>query len=121
MPESEWISPSDVILEDESTESGVQDFLEKENQLLSTTKKNAENRQPTGRVVGIIKRKWRQYCGILQEGSNGLYHLFLPSDRKIPKVRIETRQSEFLKTQKIIVAIDSWLRHSRYPSVSKLE
>ena len=25
-----------------------------------------ELRQPTGRVIGIIKRKWRQYCGILQ-------------------------------------------------------
>lgn len=23
-------------------------------------------KQPTGRVVGIIRRKWRQYCGILQ-------------------------------------------------------
>lgn len=23
-------------------------------------------REPTGRVVGIIRRKWRQYCGILQ-------------------------------------------------------
>lgn len=22
-------------------------------------------REPTGRVVGIIRRKWRQYCGIL--------------------------------------------------------
>ena len=22
---------------------------------------------PTGRVVGVIKRKWRQYCGILQK------------------------------------------------------
>jgi exosome complex exonuclease DIS3/RRP44 len=25
-----------------------------------------ELRQTTGRVVGIIKRNWRQYCGILQ-------------------------------------------------------
>lgn len=25
-----------------------------------------ELRQPTGKIVGIIKRNWRQYCGILQ-------------------------------------------------------
>lgn len=24
-------------------------------------------KQPTGRVVGILKRKWRQYCGILKK------------------------------------------------------
>ena len=27
----------------------------------------AEERTPTGKIVGIIRRKWRQYCGILQE------------------------------------------------------
>lgn len=43
-------------------------------------------------------------------------HLFVPAERKIPKVRIETRQSETLSSQRIIVAIDSWPRNSRYPS-----
>lgn len=42
-------------------------------------------------------------------------HLFVPAERKIPKVRIETRQSETLCSQRIIVAIDSWPRNSRYP------
>lgn len=42
-------------------------------------------------------------------------HLFVPAERKIPKVRIETRQAELLSTQRIIVAIDSWPRNSRYP------
>lgn len=117
LPEDQWLSPSEVILEDESTDVGVKEVIEKENQLLSGTV-SKEARKPTGKIVGIIKRKWRQYCGILQVGSNNLYHLFVPADRRIPKVRIETRQSEFLKTQKIIVAIDSWPRHSRYPNVS---
>ena len=31
----------------------------------------AANVQPTGKVVGIVKRNWRQYCGVL-----------LPSDKK---------------------------------------
>lgn len=42
-------------------------------------------------------------------------HLFVPAERKIPRVRIETRQSENLSKQRIIVAIDSWPRNSRYP------
>lgn len=75
---------------------------------------------PTGKIVGIIKRKWRQYCGILQSRQNdgGVYQIFVPAEKKIPKIRIETRQAEVLKTQKIIVAIDWWPRFSRYPHVS---
>lgn len=68
--------------------------------------------------MGIIRRKWRQYCGILLPSvlTEGTRHLFVPADRKIPKIRIETRQAATLSSQKIIVAIDSWPRMSRYPS-----
>lgn len=74
-------------------------------------------KQPTGIIVGIIRRKWRQYCGILQPNliKGSVRHIFVPAERKIPRVRIETRQSEKLSRQRIIVAIDSWPRHSRYP------
>ncbi|XP_050293944.1 exosome complex exonuclease RRP44 [Anthonomus grandis grandis] len=102
-----WVSPSEIVLEDDST---VDDLEEKEKGLKGTGEV-----QPTGRVVGIIRRKWKQYCGILQGGSEGLYQIFVPANRSIPKVRIETRQAEFLRTQKLIVTIDSWPRNSRYP------
>lgn len=67
--------------------------------------------------MGIIRRKWRQYCGILLPSvlAEGTRHLFVPAERKIPKIRIETRQAAALSSQKIIVAIDSWPRTSRYP------
>ena len=74
--------------------------------------------QPTGRIVGIIRRKWRQYCGMLQEnpsGTNATKHIFVPAEKKVPKIRIETRQAAKLKGQRIIVAADAWPRHSRYP------
>lgn len=119
LPENEWVSPSEVVLEDESVEEGVGEVLEKENMLLLDISLRKENIKPTGKVVGVIRRNWRPYCGVLQGGSDGVYHLFVPADKKLPKIRIETRQSEFLKTQKIIVSIDSWNRSSRYPSVSK--
>lgn len=118
--EKDWVSPSDIVLEDEgANEAEIEEVLEKEDELKKSVKKKTENIKPTGKVVGIIRRKWRQYCGILQQNeSDSVYQLFVPAEKKIPKIRIETRQVEFLRTQKIIVAIDSWPRHSRYPYVS---
>ncbi|KAF5292908.1 hypothetical protein FQR65_LT11160 [Abscondita terminalis] len=115
----DWISPSELVLEDEgAVESGVEEVIKKENELKSSDSKHREDIKPTGSVAGIIRRKWRQYCGILQQDGDesSIHHLFIPSDRKVPKIRIETRQGAFLKTQKIIVSIDSWPRHSRYPN-----
>ena len=42
-------------------------------------------------------------------------HLFTPAEKSIPRVRIETRQSDVLAMQRILVALDSWPRNSRYP------
>lgn len=111
----DWISPSEIVLEDEGVaEESIDEVERKEQELKRATKKTKDNK-PTGKVVGIIRRKWRQYCGILQGGMDGVYQLFIPSDKSIPKIRIETRQVEFLRSQKLIVTIDSWPRHSRYP------
>jgi hypothetical protein len=40
------------------------DDLELENNLNNTVQ--PKDKHPTGRVVGIIRKKWRQYCGIIQ-------------------------------------------------------
>jgi len=45
----------------------------------------------------------------------GTRHIFVPAEKKIPKVRIETRQADALKGKRIVVAVDAWPRHSRYP------
>ena len=59
---------------------------------------------PTGRVIGIIKRNWRQYCGILQPSAlkDSVRHLFIPAEKKIPRVRIETRQVSMFNRTKLI-------------------
>lgn len=90
---------------------------EEETEKLLQESGNQKEKQPTGKVVGIIKRKWRQYCGIIQPNilKGSARHIFVPAERKIPRVRIETRQAENLYNQRIIVAIDQWPRHSRYP------
>ena len=41
--------------------------------------------------------------------------LFVPVDRKVPKIRITTRQQETLMDKRIVIAIDSWPADSRFP------
>lgn len=47
--------------------------------------------------------------------ADSTYVLFAAAERLIPRIRIETRQAERLRGKRIIVAIDSWPRDSRYP------
>jgi exosome complex exonuclease DIS3/RRP44 len=78
--------------------------------------------RPSGRIVGIIKRNWKSYCGSLDPmpmpaGNGGVAHaLFVSKDRRIPKIRIQTRQLGNLLDKRIIVSVDSWDCASRYPS-----
>ncbi|XP_050442392.1 exosome complex exonuclease RRP44 [Adelges cooleyi] len=109
LPESQWSAPANLVIED-------YDDLENNETDLNKTEKPKEI-FPTGQIIGIIRKKWRQYCGIIQHSlvENATRHLFVPAEKKIPKIRIETRQYEKLKDQRVIVAIDSWPRTSRYP------
>ena len=113
LPKDQWSAPSEIVLQDEHEDPN--DQIEEETNLLPKNVGSDAELIPTGKVVGIIRRKWRQYCGILQPNKekNRTRHLFVPAERKIPKVKVETRQSEQLQMQRIIVAIDSWPRHSR--------
>ncbi|XP_020278161.1 exosome complex exonuclease RRP44 [Pseudomyrmex gracilis] len=116
LPDDQWSSPSEIVLQDEE-EADVDDVTEDEKVLSKKSSSKMEDKIPTGKIVGIIRRKWRQYCGILKPSAikGNVRHLFVPAERKIPKIRIETRQAEILSKQRIIVALDSWPRNSRYP------
>ncbi|EFJ15219.1 hypothetical protein SELMODRAFT_180518 [Selaginella moellendorffii] len=78
--------------------------------------------RPNGRVIGIIKRNWRAYCGSLEPmttpaGAGSVANaLFVSADRRIPKIRIQTRQFGNLVDKRIVVSVDSWDLNSRYPS-----
>ena len=111
-PESEWKAPSGIVIEDKTmdTEEVTGNSLEG----LATNSKN----KPTGKIVGIIQQKDRQFCGVLAYSeyfAHSKYHMFVPNNKAIPKVCIETHQIERLKGQRIIVRIDTWARTSRYP------
>lgn len=80
-----------------------------------------------GRVVGIIKRNWREYCGTLRPlhadrqaelGSANFSEanrLFIPADPRIPNITIHTRHSCNLEDKRIAVVMDSWDRFSSTP------
>ncbi|KAF7306440.1 Exosome complex exonuclease dis3 [Mycena indigotica] len=86
--------------------------------------------QPTGRVVGIVKRNWRPIvCHVdatalpsaSVPGSNSAKSLSIqtllahPTSTLLPRIRIRTRQGPSLVNKKILVAIDAWHTTSRYP------
>ncbi|XP_044867486.1 exosome complex exonuclease RRP44 [Mauremys mutica] len=117
LAKDQWVAPSSVVLQDEGqNEDDDENEEEKENTLKSSVNKNML--RPSGRVVGIIKRNWRPFCGMLSKSQikEARRHLFTPADRRIPRIRIETRQASTLEGQRIIVAIDGWPRNSRYPN-----
>ncbi|KAM9954069.1 hypothetical protein ACTFIR_009193 [Dictyostelium discoideum] len=117
--QSKWNTPSTLImLENEGVEED-DDSIAKDS-LIS-------KKQPTGKVVGIIKRNWKPYCGAVefkQDNNNnnnttstGLHFLyFMPIDKRIPKIRIKSRQVSNLIGKRIVVAIDQWDKNSKYPS-----
>jgi exosome complex exonuclease DIS3/RRP44 len=73
---------------------------------------------PCGRVVAIIRRSWRarSYAGTLLPPARApppppgtpSSALFAPSDRKLPLVRIVTRQLATLLGRRVVVAVDAW-------------
>ena len=77
-----------------------------------------------GAVVGILKRNWPPLCGSMQRdqdnpqasaGFSSGTATFIPRRKCFPKVRFRTRQPAMLKSKWLVVAIDEWGPHSRYP------
>ncbi|XP_062286202.1 exosome complex exonuclease RRP44 [Scomber scombrus] len=117
LPRNEWVAPSSVVLQDEGKAKDDNAEEEEEEKALRVSAAEAA-RKPTGKVMGIIKRNWRPFCGMLNlsQIKESTRHLFTPADRRVPRIRIETRQAASLAAQRIMVAIDGWPKHSRYPN-----
>lgn len=137
LPKDQWKRPSSKIIEEEAMTKNdnpeVEQFeaieTEQERRALIDEAKVSQgaigegNPQPTARVVGIIKRNWRYYVGHLDPssapsvGGRSQRNVFLiPMDKKVPKIRLRTRQASELFGKRIVVSIDAWDRTSRYPT-----
>lgn len=87
-----------------------------------------------GRVVGVIRRNWRQFAGSLEpissahtqmeltgdvDGLGGNHSstamLFVPVNKNIPRVLISTRRVDELAPMRLLVAIDHWPVDSAHP------
>ena len=137
LPKSQWKAPSTKIIEEETlnknenadAEDGEAVVTEQERRALQeevkkTQGRNIEGRaQPTARVVGVIKRNWRQYVGHVDSSSSSTAKqgrkqqtvFLIPMDKRIPKIRIRTRQADELMGKRVLVTIDAWDQESRYP------
>ncbi|XP_062439861.1 DIS3-like exonuclease 1 isoform X2 [Rhea pennata] len=78
---------------------------------------------PTGKVIGIIQKNWRDYVVTFpfkeesqSQGKNAQKILVTPWDYRIPKIRISTQQAESLQEYRVVVRIDSWESTSVYPN-----
>lgn len=128
LPQSEWKGASDAVLEAESAQRNDDardsDTEDEDVGLETQPESSGGDTQPTGRVVGIARRNWRSYVAHIDASSVneralatlGPQTLFAsPVDRKIPRIKIRTRQAQALLGCKILVTMDEWKSTSRYP------
>mmetsp|Transcript_30555 Transcript_30555/g.87663 ORF Transcript_30555/g.87663 Transcript_30555/m.87663 type:complete len:1037 (-) Transcript_30555:109-3219(-) len=81
--------------------------------------------RPKGRVVGILRRNWREYCGSLKPlhddrkenvtAFDKADRMFIPTDSRLPNIMIQTRHSGNLENKRIVVVLDGWDRFGHYP------
>ncbi|KAI7192305.1 ribonuclease R [Hortaea werneckii] len=140
LPKDQWKAPSSKVIEEEDVgknenpenedDAAEAIVTQQERKALQEEVKRVHGRstegqaQPTAKVVGIIKRNWRQYVGHIDresvrsraKESRAQQTVFLvPMDKRVPKIRVRTRQAGSLLGQRVLVTIDSWDRESRYP------
>ncbi|KAK4128190.1 RNB-domain-containing protein [Parathielavia appendiculata] len=138
LPKDQWKEPSTQVIEEDTitknenpdAEETADLVSEKERKALQEEVKRTHNKtteghaQPTAKVVGVVKRNWRQYVGHIdqssvsqstQQGRKQDTVFVIPMDKKIPKIRLRTRQVAELVGKRILVAIDAWDRGSRHP------
>lgn len=121
LPKSQWKAAISEIVEEDEVEN---DGIKKENTNMDIDYVPDEDLLPTGRVIGIIKRNWRPLCGSIDHSSVKESSLpgqlqavfFWAMDKRIPKIRIRTRQAKDLLGKRVVVSIDSWTKDSRYPA-----
>ncbi|KAK3047549.1 exosome catalytic subunit dis3 [Extremus antarcticus] len=140
LPKDQWKAPSSKAIDEEDVnknENAENEEDERETivpeherralqeEVRKTHGKGADGQpKPTAKIVGIIKRNWRQYVGHIDRDSvrsqskdsrSQQTVLLIPMDKRVPKIRVRTRQAAELLGKRVLVTIDSWDRESRYP------
>ena len=126
LPEAEWTGEADQIADaehinpDDNPES---DGADDEGRQVKESQASIRQKI-SAKVIGVLKRNWRTYVGRIDpnsvsstiKGTSQQSVFFLPMDRKVPRIRLRTRQALQLLDQRIVVNIDSWDSGSKYPN-----
>ncbi|GFT82179.1 DIS3-like exonuclease 1 [Nephila pilipes] len=114
LPENQWKSRCLKLI---NSENNSKDDSFEENQTPSSVV------LPTGKVVGVLERCWKNYIATLPEeedssstSKNKERILVVPYDYRIPKIRIATKQADEIRNKRIVVRIDGWEKESQYPN-----
>ncbi|XP_015252192.1 PREDICTED: DIS3-like exonuclease 1 [Cyprinodon variegatus] len=109
LPKSKWRGRGTALAEGPLDENSGED--------------GESNPLPTGHIVGILQRNWRDYVVTFpprdgnQNQSRGSQRILaVPWDQRIPKIRISTQQADALQDHRVLVRIDSWPSNSLYPN-----
>ncbi|XP_019722970.1 DIS3-like exonuclease 1 [Hippocampus comes] len=109
LPKSEWRGKVSTLTEGQPEEKNGDD--------------TQSQPMPTGCVVGILQRNWRDYVvtfppreSTQSQSRNSQRILTVPWDHRIPKIRISTQQADALQDHRVVVRIDSWESTSLYPN-----
>lgn len=114
LPKAEWKKTASVAIEEDEDEA--MEMRAESESADGMDVDNALPEMPTAKVIGIIRKKWRPYCGFISkksihgtEGSTSAQNvIFRAMDRRIPSIKFRTTQAHTLAGQRIVVAIDSW-------------
>ncbi|GAA5821495.1 hypothetical protein JCM10212_001490 [Sporobolomyces blumeae] len=142
LPESDWKAIGETLVESDSKQDDPDSLPTADDSATTTTAADDKGDgqgpvtdatvhvpaprevQPTGRVVGIVRRAFRPYVCTLDLASlppsaltstTSTTVLASPVSRQVPRIRVLTRQAAHLATQKFLVSIDRWSVSSRYP------
>ncbi|KAI8637191.1 hypothetical protein BD408DRAFT_478224 [Parasitella parasitica] len=120
LPKSEWKRGASVAIEEEDDDE--EKMFGEEEVIVDKMTENDTPVEPTGKVVGIIRKKWRPYCGFIVKktvpkntASGPVNVIFRAMDRRIPPIKIKTSQAHTLVGNRIVVSIDSWPTTSSFP------
>lgn len=127
LPKAEWAQGEEEVAleEDDETHMTMAKEADADVRMFDATDEEvvASSAVPCAKVVGILRRAWRPLCGIVDAQSAGRAQegqaanvLFIPVDRRLPRIRIRTRQGKQLLGKRIAVAVDGWARSSKYPA-----
>jgi exosome complex exonuclease DIS3/RRP44 len=129
LPRSSWSSRSNIFVDADTPEEEIMAFESNDARGKRIGGSAASSAPiPSGRVVAVMKRNWRPYVGTLepaQTSSRALVTqeelkkahqlIFVPLDRRVPKIKIMSRQYDTLKSQRVVVSIDGWEKYSLLP------